>query len=525
MHTKPPNILVYSRTESIKNELVKTLRTVLQGNTYTVYPITEPQVKAKAWPNSTALLLVHGSIGKGLADVFLDFFLHGGKLFSICCTEILHRIHCCNSSVRGALFTEHLKDLHGVNREVYIEVMSRNSTVFSLTAAKSNGRAVLSQMKLNDVSDSDNKRRLDIFRYVLSTQLDIRITESDTTDKLNCETGFLLGDDQCKTNFLAHINDTTHIPNTLETGGLVLQFYSETNVPVVPTPTFHPIWLNRIPKDFSLSDYFDHLKTFLFGRLAIYLPVVGSSMDIVSTATLGHGFVVIPRQQTNGVGRNNNQWLSPEGCAMFSIQLHVPLSSPLGQRLPLVQHLVAIAIVKAIRESGPGYEQLDVRLKWPNDIYADGVAKLGGSIINSQVQSAEAIVNVGCGLNLSNSTPTVCINDLVQTFNTRNGTNLPLLRYEQVLALIFNEIEKLFNEVQCGNLQYLFDLYYKYWLHQDKPVKMKNEKGSEVTGQIKGIDEYGYLLVMIDNHAKPVCIHPDGNSFDMMNGLIIPKYF
>lgn len=49
------------------------------------------------------------------------------------------------------------------------------------------------------------------------------------------------------------------------------------------------------------------------------------------------------------------QWLSPPGCAMFSLQLHIPMSSMLGQRLPIVQHLVAIAVVSAIL-SLPGYE-------------------------------------------------------------------------------------------------------------------------------------------------------------------------
>lgn len=40
---------------------------------------------------------------------------------------------------------------------------------------------------------------------------------------------------------------------------------------------------------------------------------------------------------------------------MFSLQLHIPLASPLGQRVSLVQHLVALAVVKSILKQ-PGYE-------------------------------------------------------------------------------------------------------------------------------------------------------------------------
>lgn len=35
---------------------------------------------------------------------------------------------------------------------------------------------------------------------------------------------------------------------------------------------------------------------------------------------------------------------------MFSLQLHIPLNSPLGQRIPLIQHLVATAVVLAFKK-------------------------------------------------------------------------------------------------------------------------------------------------------------------------------
>lgn len=40
---------------------------------------------------------------------------------------------------------------------------------------------------------------------------------------------------------------------------------------------------------------------------------------------------------------------------MFTLQLHIPLKSPLGQRIPLVQHLIATAVVMGIKNI-PGYE-------------------------------------------------------------------------------------------------------------------------------------------------------------------------
>lgn len=43
------------------------------------------------------------------------------------------------------------------------------------------------------------------------------------------------------------------------------------------------------------------------GRLAIYSPVMTSSMNVLSDIRYDHGLAVIPRKQTNGKGRNDNQ--------------------------------------------------------------------------------------------------------------------------------------------------------------------------------------------------------------------------
>ena len=55
------------------------------------------------------------------------------------------------------------------------------------------------------------------------------------------------------------------------------------------------------------------------------------------------------------LGRGKNSWLSPEGCAMLTLQLHIPLKSVLGERISLLQHLTAVAVVSAVK-SIPGYE-------------------------------------------------------------------------------------------------------------------------------------------------------------------------
>lgn len=147
----------------------------------------------------------------------------------------------------------------------------------------------------------------------------------------------------------------------------------------------------------------------------------------------------------------------------------------------------------------------------------------------SQVDSNRAVCTIGCGVNLSNSSPTVCINDLIRQHNSQLSAadrRKPLaeLGYERLLALVFTELERLFVAVQDGgDLQQLYELYDRLWLHSDAEVSIVDAAGDRRTARVIGIDEYGFLLVKRDGAPDAETVHPDGNSFDMLRGLIVPK--
>lgn len=77
-----------------------------------------------------------------------------------------------------------------------------------------------------------------------------------------------------------------------------------------------------------------------------------------------------------------------------------------------------------------------------------------------------AICNIGVGINLSNSNPTVCINDLIKDYNLRFNKKVPKLTYEKTLANIFTEIEQLYDNVQNEGMDEFFKSYYQHWLHR-----------------------------------------------------------
>ncbi|TWW74212.1 Biotin--protein ligase [Takifugu flavidus] len=177
------------------------------------------------------------------------------------------------------------------------------------------------------------------------------------------------------------------------------------------------------------------------------------------------GLIAIAAHQIQGRGRGRNAWLSPLGCAMFTVGLQVELSSRLGRRIPFLQHLAALAVVEAVRTL-PGYEDIDLRVKWPNDIYYSNLIKLGGILVTSTLMGSTFHLLIGCGFNVTNSNPTVCINDLIQQHNLEHDGSLQPLSCAQLIARTVSCLETLISSFQQGGADAVLPAYYKRWLHR-----------------------------------------------------------
>jgi len=93
--------------------------------------------------------------------------------------------------------------------------------------------------------------------------------------------------------------------------------------------------------------------------------------------------------QTSGRGRHGREWLSPEGNLYVSIIFYPEVPQ---RRWPELSLVTGVALVDAIR---PLREDVEISLKWPNDLLADGL-KCAGILLERE---GDAII-VGCGVNL-----------------------------------------------------------------------------------------------------------------------------
>ncbi|KAK6132374.1 hypothetical protein DH2020_033895 [Rehmannia glutinosa] len=241
---------------------------------------------------------------------------------------------------------------------------------------------------------------------------------------------------------------------------------------------------------FRINSYVDLLSTSRFGKLLIYSPKLASTHDVVSSSK----------------------------AEMED-----------GRIVPLVQYVVSLAMTEAIndvcRRNGnvrskdgdkvafaffSGMPSLDVRIKWPNDLYLDGL-KVGGILCTSTYKSKKFNVSAGIGLNVNNQKPTICLNAVLQ----RLGCVARQVQREEIIAAFFNKFECFYDIFITQGFQALEELYYKTWLHSGQRVILqeKNEDQDQISEHvvtIKGLTTSGYLLAATED-GQTCELHPDGN--------------
>ncbi|XP_077596432.1 biotin--protein ligase isoform X1 [Stigmatopora nigra] len=564
---KPPNVLVYTNGKNERFQAVhQILAQCLNTEKYIIYCLQPQQVLSEPWMENTRLLVLaeENVLTPQLHTRFMNYLRQGGKIFGLAsslCPEGISletkdqqpgQRHSLSFSCKAGtklklnVFTSgkvFVKDLSvPVNMDLWGKLkdypQQKDMVIISITNGERGGQAVLSQINLETCPDVQNLTTEVSCGFEVDSPNYQVLAEILTSLGLSCQQShapaphpvYLLATSQeTKSEFLQWlrtlINDDAFVLTSkaslrmkCTTGLHDEAFFHDHYVSLITDSTERPKW-----DHFCLDTYCDNLTSGLLGHTLLYAEVVSSTMDLVEGLNLhlpeNVGLIVIAAQQSQGRGRGKNAWLSPLGCAMFTVCARVKLSSRLGRKISFLQHLAALAVVEAVRTL-PGYEDIELRLKWPNDIYYSNIMKLGGVLVTSTLMGSTFHLLIGCGVNVGNSNPTMCINDLIQQYNIQQNCNLPPISCSQFIARSVSCLEALIDCFQNGGSEKILPLYYKRWLHSGSVVHLWSEDGPEA--EILGLDSNGFLQV---NSIKEgvVSVEPDGNSFDMMKNLVVMK--
>ncbi|KAH9871618.1 hypothetical protein J1614_005873 [Plenodomus biglobosus] len=273
-----------------------------------------------------------------------------------------------------------------------------------------------------------------------------------------------------------------------------------------------------------------------FGTHLMYGEVVTSTNSLLEKnpsllRNLPNGFTLTASTQIAGRGRGGNIWISPPGGLMFSTVLHHTFADSQTAPVIFIQYLAALATLQGIKSYAPGYETMPIKLKWPNDIYAqvpgsanNPVVKIGGILVNSSYAGSNYNIVCGIGINLSNALPTISLNQVAAA----QSPALKPFSHEKLLASILACFEDLYCAfLQDGFSEVMEAQYYEHWLHAEQIVTLESEGG--VRARIKGITRDWGLLVAEElgwqdrGTGKLVQLQSDSNSFDFFRGLVRRK--
>ncbi|XP_031468522.1 biotin--protein ligase [Phasianus colchicus] len=565
---KPPNILIYvgSGTAKVSFEQVKSvIQECVDTDSYAIYQLHEEQVLKAPWIDNSLLLIIatERPISEKNQKQFMKFLSKGGKILGLSSSftfdgiqikrkdKLKRTVHelvvskmdstemKLNLLITGCIFEIAMKE--GSSKVKPLSCLNnadKDIVIVHLPYGDNGGEAILSQVHLElDTNSVDiqteedfnllkmsNSKRYEVLKEILiSLGLSCELSEVPTLTPIY----LLSSDEEIHLTVLKWLEENVNAEGLIESSKVSLKFVSSCESKMEITPSFMSVITemgNFSSEHFSLETYQQNLQTKKLGKIVLFTEVTTTTMNLLDGLMFKlpeeMGLIAIAVRQTQGKGRGGNVWLSPIGCALSTLHITIPLHSNLGQRIPFIQHLVSLAMVESVR-SLPGYEDIDLRVKWPNDIYYSDLMKLGGVLVTSTLIETTFHILIGFGFNVNNSNPTICINDLITKFNKEEGTNLKALTADCLIARTVTVLERLIDIFQEKGPNGVLPRYYKYWVHSGKQVRLHNEEGP--LAWIVGIDDYGFLQVHEEGKGVE-SVHPDGNSFDMLKNLIIPKH-
>ncbi len=225
---------------------------------------------------------------------------------------------------------------------------------------------------------------------------------------------------------------------------------------------------------FNIDIFNKNLKTSYIGKKIIYLDRIDSTNSFASRIETNikcgskpdstknntelkiklkkaeelNGLIILSEIQEKGRGRFNRQWISPAGGLWFTIIL---ITNIREKDLPKITLLSSISITEVLKKD----YIMDVKIKWPNDIYYNNF-KLCGILCETEKIDSLIFLNIGAGINVNNSIDEGYFND-IKAISIKSILGKDILR-EVLLAKILKIFEKNYDYyLKSGDFQKIFN--------------------------------------------------------------------
>ena len=205
------------------------------------------------------------------------------------------------------------------------------------------------------------------------------------------------------------------------------------------------------------------------------------------------GTLFVAETQTAGKGRRGRCWQSPAGSSISMSILLRPVMNP--SDAPMLTLVMAYAATKALREK----TELDIGIKWPNDLVVSG-KKISGILteMSAEIDYINHVV-IGIGINVNmESFP----EDIAKTATSLRIEAGKEFRRFELIAAIMEHFEKAYEAVcEAGSLEPIMEDYNRLLVNCGRRVRVL-EPEHEYDALALGIDKTGELQVECEDGSR-----------------------
>lgn len=203
--------------------------------------------------------------------------------------------------------------------------------------------------------------------------------------------------------------------------------------------------------------------------------------DLLAHNEINEGEVILADSQSNGYGRKKDTWDSPLGNIYCTMILDPKAHGIEVARYPELAFVSGVALLKAVQSLVP---DLDVKLKWPNDLIINQ-RKLAGIVIEVENEK----VALGIGMNVF-AVPHVL--DQPTTILSEYKSDLP------ELSDVFHVLLKYVWHTYDAWLKEGFNPIREEWIKRAYQLGNMIERDGK-KGTFKGIDINGAMILNADD--------------------------
>ncbi len=248
--------------------------------------------------------------------------------------------------------------------------------------------------------------------------------------------------------------------------------------------------LLSLPDRLFVSEISSHLNTKFMGKKAYYFDNISSTMDIATQLALKNapeGTIVITESQSRGRGRLGREWSSPKHKGIYLSLILRPKIGP--SQASIFTLLTAVSICEAVKEAA----DLDIQIKWPNDLLAHN-KKLGGILteLNAEMDEVRFVV-IGIGLNINNDKK-----DLIRGATSLKEQKGHDINRIELLKELLRKIETNYLTFQSKGADFVIRKWRDYNITLGRRVRVASHK-HHIEGEAVDIDVDGALLLRNDS--------------------------